>query len=289
MKGDLNLLRELRDITGAGILDCKKYLEKANGSLDEAIKLMRSEEGVKADKKSARIAAEGIIYLHVQNNQFLLIEVNSETDFVARSDDFKDFVKTISSKILASNISNYDDFNSDKSTASYKEIEEIRKKAITKLGENIRIRRYIIMKHHDSNYVGGYVHNGKIGAVVVLQKKDETLSKEISMQIVASNPIAVDHDSVDPKVLANEKEIYKSELDKLDKKDDIKRNILEGKIKKFLDNNTLLNQPFIKDDTVSLKKIIKNNKIINFIRYQLGEGINKEKDNFAQEVYKQIK
>ncbi len=145
------------------------------------------------------------------------------------------------------------------------------------------------MKHHDSNYVGGYVHNGKIGAVVVLQKKDETLSKEISMQIVASNPIAVDHDSVDPKVLANEKEIYKSELDKLDKKDDIKRNILEGKIKKFLDNNTLLNQPFIKDNTTTIGKIIKNNEILEFYRYQLGEGIEKKEEGFAKEVYSQIK
>ena len=145
------------------------------------------------------------------------------------------------------------------------------------------------MKHDDSNYVGGYVHNGKIGAVVVLQKKDETLSKEISMQIVASNPIAVDHDSVDPKVLANEKEIYKSELDKLDKKDDIKRNILEGKIKKFLDNNTLLNQPFIKDEKTTLRKIIKKNEIIDYTRYNLGEGLKKEEEDFAKEVYKQIK
>ena len=109
------------------------------------------------------------------------------------------------------------------------------------------------------------------------------------MQIVASNPIAIDHDSVDKKILATEKEVYKSELDKINKKDDIKRNILDGKIKKFLDSNTLLNQPFIKDDTTTLKKIIKNNKIVSFVRYQLGEGIDKGKDDFAQEVYNQIK
>ena len=145
------------------------------------------------------------------------------------------------------------------------------------------------MQEQTNNFIGGYVHNGKIGAVVVLEKKDESLCKDISMQIVASYPIAIDHDSVDKKILATEKEVYKSELDKINKKDDIKRNILDGKIKKFLDSNTLLNQPFIKDDTTTLKKIIKNNKIVSFVRYQLGEGIDKGKDDFAQEVYNQIK
>ena len=288
MKEDLNLLRDLRDITGAGILDCKKYLKKAEGDLDKAIKLMRSEEGVKADKKSARIAAEGLIHLHVNKSKFLLIEVNSETDFVARSDDFRGFVETIASKILSSNIPNFKEFNIDKSSDTYEDIENTRKNIITKLGENIRIRRYILQEQ-TNNFIGGYVHNGKIGAVVVLEKKDESLCKDISMQIVASNPIAIDHDSVDKKILATEKEVYKSELDKINKKDDIKRNILDGKIKKFLDSNTLLNQPFIKDDTTTLKKIIKNNKIVSFVRYQLGEGIDKGKDDFAQEVYNQIK
>ncbi|MED5275118.1 MAG: translation elongation factor Ts [Pseudomonadota bacterium] len=289
MKEDLNLLKQLRDITGAGILDCKKYLNKTDGDLDEAVKLMRSEEGVKADKKSVRTAAEGLVYLLIENNQSLLIEVNSETDFVARSDDFKKFVNDIASKIILSSIANYDDFNSDKTTDLYNDIETMRKNIITKLGENILIRRYIMKKQTDNNYVGGYVHNGKIGAVVILENKDESLCKDIAMQIVASHPLAIDHDSVDKKILATEKDIYKSELDKINKKDDIKRNILDGKVKKFLDSNTLLNQPFIKDDTTTLKKIIKNNKIIGFVRYELGEGIDKEKDDFAQEVYNQIK
>ncbi|MEC8996316.1 MAG: translation elongation factor Ts [Pseudomonadota bacterium] len=289
MKEDLNLLKQLRDITGAGILDCKKYLNKTDGDLDEAVKLMRSEEGVKADKKSVRTAAEGLVYLLIENNQSLLIEVNSETDFVARSDDFKKFVNDIASKIILSSIANYDDFNSDKTTDLYNDIETMRKNIITKLGENILIRRYIMKKQTDNNYVGGYVHNGKIGAVVILENKDESLCKDIAMQIFASHPLAIDHDSVDKKILATEKDIYKSELDKINKKDDIKRNILDGKVKKFLDSNTLLNQPFIKDDTTTLKKIIKNNKIIGFVRYELGEGIDKEKDDFAQEVYNQIK
>lgn len=289
MKNDLNLLKELRDATGAGILDCKKYLKKANNNLEEAIKLMRSEEGVKADGKSNRIAAEGLIYYCSDNQKSLLIEVNSETDFVARSDDFKKFVSSVSSKILSSNILCNETLNQNKETDISQAIDDMRKNSITKLGENIQIRRFVVKKQDKENYISGYTHNGKIGAMVILKKKDEELSKEIAMQIVASNPIALDHSSVDPKILATEKEIFKAELDKLDKKNDIKRNILEGKIKKFLNDNTLLNQPFIKDDKKSLKKIIKNNEIIDYIRYQLGEGLQKKDENFAKEVYKQIK
>ena len=146
-----------------------------------------------------------------------------------------------------------------------------------------------MIKQDSKNYVNGYVHNDKIGAIVVLKNQNKQLSKDIAMQIVASNPIALDHNSVNPEILANEKEIYKAELDKLEKKDDIKRNILEGKLKKYLNDNTLLNQPFIKDEKITLKKIIKDNEVISYVRYQLGEGICKEKDDFVQEVYNQIK
>ena len=165
----------------------------------------------------------------------------------------------------------------------------MRKNTITKLGENIQIRRYVLKKQTNSNYISGYIHNGKIGAMVTLKNKDEQLSKDISMQIVASNPLALDYNSVDSKILADEKEIYKAELEKLNKKDDIKRNIIEGKIKKFLNNNTLLDQPFIKDEKTTLRKIIKKNEIIDYTRYNLGEGLKKEEEDFAKEVYKQIK
>ena len=289
MKDSLNLLKELRDATGAGILDCKKYLKKANDNLEKAIKLMRSEEGIKADGKSSRVAAEGLIYFCSLNEKFLLIEINSETDFVARSNDFKVFVEEASLKILSSDYSNFNDLLKNKKTGIYKDIEEMRKNTITKLGENIQIRRYVLKKQTNSNYISGYIHNGKIGAMVTLKNKDEQLSKDISMQIVASNPLALDYNSVDSKILADEKEIYKAELEKLNKKDDIKRNIIEGKIKKFLNNNTLLDQPFIKDEKTTLRKIIKKNEIIDYTRYNLGEGLKKEEEDFAKEVYKQIK
>ena len=288
MSNNLDLLKQLRDITGAGILDCKKYLNKVNNNLDDAVKLMRSEEGIKADKKSSRIAAEGIISFHSSNKKFLLIEINSETDFVARSKDFLSFVNEVSSLIIESPYNNLDEFMQSKDEGLIRSMEEIRKKAITKLGENICIRRYIL-KDKPNNYIVGYTHNNKIGAMIVLKNNDEQLGKDICMQIVASNPLGLNKESLDKDILTNEKEIYKAELDKINKKDDIKRNILDGKIKKFITENTLLNQPFIKDNATTLKEIIKNNEILEFFRYQLGEGIEKKEEDFAKEVYSQIK
>ena len=283
---NLDLLKKLRDITGAGMMDCKKYLDKSNNNLDAAVKLMRSEGGVKADKKSSRIAADGLVSYISNSKKALLIEVNSETDFVARSDDFKNYVNDVCQIILETNYKNISELEKDKEV--FDKLEDIRNNIITKLGENIIIRRFEVIDVRDA-YVSGYTHNGKIGAFVVLANEDAEIAKDICMQIVASNPLALDESSIDQAILDNEKDIYKAELDKIDKKDDIKRNILEGKIKKFVAENTLINQPFIKDSSLTLKKILKNNKIIDYTRYQLGEGIDKKSDNFAEEVYSQIK
>jgi elongation factor Ts len=283
---NLDLLKKLRDITGAGMMDCKKYLDKSNNDLDAAVKLMRSEGGVKADKKSSRIAADGLVNYISNSEKALLIEVNSETDFVARSDDFKNYVDDVCQIILETNYKNISELEKDKEV--FDKLEDIRNNIITKLGENIIIRRFKVIDNSDV-YISGYTHNGKIGAFVVLESKDPEIAKDICMQIVASNPLALDESSIDQAILDNEKDIYKAELDKIDKKDDIKRNILEGKIKKFIAENTLINQPYIKDGSLTLKKILKNNKIIDYTRYQLGEGIEKKSDDFAEEVYSQIK
>ena len=283
---NLDLLKKLRDITGAGMMDCKKYLDKSNNDLDAAVKLMRSEGGVKADKKSSRIAADGLVNYISNSEKALLIEVNSETDFVARSDDFKNYVDDVCQIILDTNYKNISELEKDKEV--FDKLEDIRNNIITKLGENIIIRRFKVIDNRDV-YISGYTHNGKIGAFVVLENEDPDIAKDICMQIVASNPLALDESRIDQAILDNEKDIYKAELDKIDKKDDIKRNILEGKIKKFITENTLINQPYIKDGSLTLKKILKNNKIIDYTRYQLGEGIEKKSDDFAEEVYSQIK
>jgi elongation factor Ts len=205
---------------------------------------------------------------------------------VARSDDFKNYVDDVCQIILETNYKNISELEKDKEV--FDKLEDIRNNIITKLGENIIIRRFKVIDNRDV-YISGYTHNGKIGAFVVLESEDPGIAKDICMQIVASNPLALDESSIDQAILDNEKDIYKAELDKIDKKDDIKRNILEGKIKKFITENTLINQPYIKDGSLTLKKILKNNKIIDYTRYQLGEGIEKKSDDFAEEVYSQIK
>ena len=219
MASELEDLKKLRDITGAGILDCKKYLVRASNNLDEAIKLMRSEEGIKADKKSSRVAAEGVVFYYSTDEVALLLEINSETDFVAKSDDFINYVEQTANMISGSTFVDYDQLMSSDNETLKNDLEEMRKNYVTKLGENIQIRRFKLF----------------------------------------------------------------------DKKDDIKRNIMEGKVKKFISENTLLNQPFIKDSSLTLNKIIKDNEILHYTRYELGEGIDKKKEDFAEEVYNQIK
>ena len=269
------LVKELREITGAGILDCKKYLERANNNIEEAIKLIRSEAGLKADKKGSRIAAEGIVNYYEDDNFSLILELNSETDFVARDDNFISLAAFIAEKLLKNDIS-----------SAKEEIDNEISSVISKLGENIQLRRY--KKIQKNNFVFGYSHNNKISSLVELKNNDDLLAKDICMQIVASNPFSLDEATLDVEILKSEKEIYKKELEKLDKKEDIKRNILDGKMKKFISENTLLNQPFVKDPSTSLSKIIKDNEIISFIRYEVGEGIEKKTEDFAQEVYNQI-
>ena len=275
MAGSLELVKQLREITGAGMLDCKKYLEQANNNLDEAVKLFRSESGKKAEKKGSRIAAEGIVNFYENSDCLLILELNSETDFVAKDENFISLAQSIANELL-----------SKEESEAQQAIAEMINASISKLGENIKLRRY--SKIDKTNNVFAYSHNNKIVSMVELKSSDEILAKDICMQIVASNPLAIDESSLDKNILKSEKDIYKQELDKLDKKEDIKRNILEGKMKKFINENTLLNQPFVKDPSTSLSKIIKGNEILSYNRYEVGEGLEKKSEDFAQEVYNQI-
>lgn len=275
MEDSKQLVKQLREITGAGILDCKKYLDRTNNNIDEAIKLIRSEAGLKANKKGSRIAAEGIVNYYEDDNFSLILELNSETDFVARDENFISLSNSIAEKLLKNTPSDIEE-----------DIKNEISSTISKLGENIQLRRF--KKIEKNNFIYGYSHNNKISSYVELKNNDSVLAKDICMQIVASNPLSLDEASLNAEILQTEKEIYKKELDNLDKKEDIKRNILDGKMKKFINENTLLNQPFVKDPSTSLSKIIKDNEIISFMRYEVGEGIEKKTEDFAQEVYNQI-
>ena len=208
MSLDLELLKQLRDITGAGILDCKKYLVRADNILDDAIKLMRSEEGIKADKKSARIAAEGVVYFKSNSSKSLLIEINSETDFVARGDDFLSYVDQTCEMIISSPYNSLEMLMDSSDDTVKNDLEGLRKNYVTKLGENIQIRRFHCIDNLEK-FVTGYTHNNKIGAIVTLAKEDNQLSKDICMQIVASNPLGLDEKSLDES-LFEMKKMYKS-------------------------------------------------------------------------------
>ena len=275
MSGTLELVKQLREITGAGMLDCKKYLEQANNNLDEAVKLFRSESGKKAEKKGSRIAAEGLVNFYENSDCLLILELNSETDFVAKDNNFIALAESVANELL----------NKEESEAQ-QSIAEMINTSISKLGENIKLRRY--SKIDKKNNVYGFSHNNKIVSMVELKSADEILAKDICMQIVASNPLAIDESSLDKDILKSEKDIYKQELDNIDKKEDIKRNILEGKMKKFINENTLLNQPFVKDPSTSLSKIMRSNEVLSYNRYEVGEGLEKKSEDFAQEVYNQI-
>ena len=268
-----SLVKELRDKTGAGMMDCKNALNENNGDIESSIDWLRTKGLAKAAKKSGRVASEGLIAVSSSDDFSAIIEVNSETDFVARDSNFLSLAQSIGKNLLN------DDSNIDI-------ISESISTAISKLGENIKLRRHIKISKNNNAY--GYCHNNKIAALVELKNDDVNLAKDICMQIVASNPLALDEASLSQDILESEKEIYKNELAKLDKKEDIKRNILEGKMKKFINENTLLNQPFVKDPAISLSKVIKDNQIISYTRYEVGEGIEKKTEDFAQEVYNQI-
>ena len=275
MSGSLELVKQLREITGAGMLDCKKYLEQTNNNLEDAVKLFRSESGKKAEKKGSRIAAEGLVNFYENSDCLLILELNSETDFVAKDNNFITLAESVANELL----------NKEESEAQ-QSIAEMINTTISKLGENIKLRRYF--KINKKNNVYGYSHNNKIVSMVELKFADEILAKDICMQIVASNPLAISESLLDKDILKSEKDIYKQELENLDKKEDIKRNILEGKMKKFINENTLLNQPFVKDPSTSLSKIIKSNEVLSYNRYEVGEGLEKKSEDFAQEVYNQI-
>ena len=275
MSGSLELVKQLREITGAGMLDCKKYLEQTNNNLEDAVKLFRSESGKKAEKKGSRIAAEGLVNFYENSDCLLILELNSETDFVAKDNNFITLAESVANELL----------NKEESEAQ-QSIAEMINTTISKLGENIKLRRYF--KINKKNNVYGYSHNNKIVSMVELKFADEILAKDICMQIVASNPLAISESLLDKDILKSEKDIYKQELDNLDKKEDIKRNILEGKMKKFINENTLLNQPFVKDPSTSLSKIMKSNEVLSYNRYEVGEGLEKKSEDFAQEVYNQI-
>ncbi len=275
-------VKELREKTGLGLMDCKKALEESQGDMELAIEELRKTSGIKASKKSGRSAADGLIAIKSQDDQYFSIEVNCETDFVARDDSFVEFT----SQTLDSYVSNPE--------SSLEEIlangaEDNREKIVQKLGENIVIRR--IAKTEESSVTGSYLHsNQKIGCIVSLEGGDESLANYIAMHASATDPMAVTPSDIPTETVEKEREIFRAQSEGSGKPPEIVEKMIEGKVAKFLSEVSLTEQDFVKDPNMKISQLLKENNanILNFIRYEVGEGIEVEKVDFATEVMSQI-
>ena len=284
------MVKELRERTGAGMMECKKALVEAGGDMNKAIDTMRKAGQAKADKKSSRIAAEGVIKLVVKDKKVAnMLEVNCETDFVAKDKNFLEFAETISNASLENFNGDISEFIQSK-YSSEKTIEEERLELVSKIGENIKIRR-VHSVNIENGFIGNYMHGSKICVVAVLENEDESLAKDICMHIAAMKPLAIDETGISQAVLDKEKEIFKAQAKESGKSENILEKMVEGKINKYISEVTLLNQKFVKDNEINIKTLLKNNnnKIISFFRMEVGEGIEKKDENFADEVMAQIK
>ncbi|HEX7027682.1 MAG TPA: translation elongation factor Ts [Gammaproteobacteria bacterium] len=286
------MVKELRELTGAGMMECKKALTEADGDTQAAIEWMRKNGLAKADKKAGRIAAEGVIGLRiaVDEKSACLVEINSETDFVARGDDFTAFVEQVTTRILEESPADLEALQAlVYQQGGNSTVEERRKELISKIGENIQIRRFA--RVDSSGVIGAYSHGGRIGVLVDMKGGDSELAKNVAMHIAASRPVCISEDDMPAEHLAKEKEILLAQAKQSGKPDDIAEKMVVGRLKKYLSEVTLLGQPFVKDPDQSIGKLLKSAsaEVKAFYRFEVGEGIEKKEDNFAEEVMAQVK
>lgn len=278
-------IKELREMTSAGMMDCKKALEATNGDMDEAVKWLRENGIMKAAKKESRIAAEGVCRVEVQGNLATVFEVNSETDFVAKNPKFGELVDTIAKAILANKAKN--DEEALEATYEGQTVKDIIVAAVATIGEKITLRRVSLVEKTDSQVFGAYTHmNGKIVVLTVLEGGTEEVAKDICMHVAAMNPKYIDESYVDAAFLASETEILRQETLNEGKPEKIVDKIVEGKVHKMLKSICLVDQPFVKNDDITVGEYARNNKAVikQYIRLAVGEGIEKRKDDFAAEV-----
>lgn len=284
-----SMVKELREITGLGMMECKKALAEANGDMKAAEDLLRIKSGTKAGKVAGRIAAEGAVaaYVSPDGKTAALVEVNCETDFVAKDAYFADFVKTLAQRVAQTNPPNNEALAEIK-LDSGETIEGARKALVMKLGENIHVRRFARMQ--TSGHVASYLHGNKIGVLVDYQGGDEVLGKDLAMHIAASKPLCVSKQQVPAEVIAKEREIYKAQAAESGKPANIVEKMVEGKIAKYLAEVTLLGQPFVKDPGQTVEKLLsaKGAKVHAFDLFVVGEGIKRKSSDFVAEVMAQV-
>ena len=283
------LVKELRDRTGAGMMDCKKALVETNADLEAAIDLMRASGAAKAAKKAGRVASEGLVNVTISddNKQAAILEVNSETDFVTKGSAFIDFVDSLGRLALKNKPESVESFLGQK-LDSGETVDEARENIIAKIGENISVRRVQIIST-ETGILGAYKHGDRIAVLTVLASQDSALAKDVAMHIAASRPECISEDQLSEELLEREKEIFIEQARESGKPDNIIEKMIVGRMKKFVNEVTLYGQSFVKDPDVTVGELVKSNnsKVESFVRYEVGEGIEKKEDNFVEEVMAQ--
>lgn len=283
------MVKELRDMTGLGMMECKKALNETGGDMKAAEDLLRIKSGAKAVKAAGRIAAEGMVaaYVDPEGNRGALVEVNCETDFVARNDDFINFARNLAKLLTRENLADTEALASA-TLQSGENVEEIRKALVMKLGENIGVRRF--ERYVTEGQLAAYLHGAKIGVMVDYSGGDEALGKDLAMHIAASKPICVSREQVSPELLTRERLIYTAQAEESGKPAGIVSKMVDGRIAKYLAEVTLLGQPFVKDPDQTVEKLLaaKSAKVNRFTLFVVGEGIAKKTGDFATEVMAQV-
>ena len=287
-------VKELREKTGAGMMDCKKALQECEGDQEKAVDWLREKGIAKAAKKESRIAAEGVTEANVNGNEAIIFEVNCETDFVTKNEKFHELVKELKETLMNDKCATEEEANNVKLKDGKTVAERIVEETAT-IGEKISFRRFQRITKNDDEVFGVYSHmGGKITSVVVLKGANEEIARDVAMQAAAMNPIAVNRDSVPAEVVDHEKEMIKAEMKNDPKNEKKPEEILDkmatGKLGKFFKENCLVEQDFIKDSSMSVEKYVKDNggEVLSMVRYAVGEGIEKRQENFAEEVAAQM-
>ncbi len=286
------MVKQLREKTGAGMMDCKKALEETNGDMEKAIDLLREKGIAKAAKKADRIAAEGLTYILTEGNDAVILEVNSETDFVAKNEQFVDLVKNIAAHLLKNKPESVEAALEQK-TESGDTLSDYINSAIAKIGEKITLRRFEILSKGDNDAFGAYQHmGGRISALIVLEgSTDEQVAKDVAMHIAAMRPKYISRDDVPEEEVEREKEVLKQQALNEGKPEHIVEKMVIGRLNKFYEEICLLEQEFVKNPDVKVEQFVKSNNatVKSMVRYEVGEGLEKREENFAEEVKSQMK
>lgn len=281
-----SLVKELRERTGLGMMECKKALTEADGDIERAIEDLRKNSGLKAAKKAGRTAAEGAVVTRVaeDGSYGVMLEINSETDFVARDENFKGFAEKVLNKVFETK-------SSDVAAIMAGEMEETREQLVQKIGENISVRRATVVEAPEGGVVGEYVHGGRIGVLTLLKGGNAEAAKDVAMHVAAINPAVARPQDMPQEQLDKEKAIILAQPDMAGKPTEIAEKMVQGRLKKYLAENSLTEQPFVKDPNTSVADYVKSHggEVIGYTRFEVGEGIEKEEVDFAQEVMEQAR